>query len=467
MENLHLAAGHSTTPGGEILTIQADGNDFRSCIEDGVLTADQMAGTQTTDADGNLLNPQRELVETQTGMDVFPVTTCPLLFADLEAEGSCAQNATGWWDCVEGVLENCQHKTDDNGTKLPVLRGCNRVNRLTSHKTKFWSDDTPPVMLGTIGITSDEWHMMTITSHPDGTKGFVTYIDGVKRAATPYANVGEPPHSGSGGPTGSDFPVNGGDPIDPVGPFRFCGREKPGDWDGGGAGAVFDPERYSNVELAHFSVYEDAMTAEQVEELRQAYFTEFFPVQVEGYSSHGGTCRGPGGVNDKVSSKYKSPVTLEECATECNDNAGQCKGFGYSQTANGGECLIYGPSFSGACSDTSATSPTACAALGTCSDDPATKTSDEVCGACSLASATTIATCEQIGGTWTAATWTSAGATWNEPSGGWTGDHHSSDLVVGVAASAGYTCYDVDPYDHHPQCSGTVGEVDDTPWLCT
>ena len=157
MENLHLAAGHSTTPGGEILTILADGNDFRSCIMEGVLTANQMEGTQTKDADGNLLNPEREAVETQTGMDVFPVTTCPSLFADLEAEGVCAKNATtGFWDCVDGVLKYCRHKTDGDGNELPDIEGCNRISRLTSHKTKFWSDDDPPKMLGTIGITSDE-----------------------------------------------------------------------------------------------------------------------------------------------------------------------------------------------------------------------------------------------------------------------------------------------------------------------
>jgi hypothetical protein len=450
MENLHL---HSSSPGGEILTILADGNDFKSCVKEGVLTANQFAGTATKDADGNVLNPERETVEQLTGMDVFPATTCPVLFADLETEGVCTKNTTTQdWECPD-VMGRCIY----NETSKEV-QGCNRVNRGSSTKSKFWSDDDPPKMLGTIGITNDEWHMVTVTTHPDGSKGHVTYIDGVARSAIPYrAGVGEDPGYANG-------PVNGGDPIDPVGPFRFCGREKPGDWSGE-AGAVFDAERYSNVELAHFSVYEGAMTGAQVEELRQAYFTRFFPPRKEGYYATRGACRGPGGENDKVNSKYKTGMTLDACATECDNNAGQCKGFAYSPTANGGECLIYGPAFSGSCSDASATSPTACAALGTCSD--AAKTSEDTCGACSLPSGTSEATCDQIGGTWTPATWTSSGATWNEPTGDWISDYHPSDLVVGVVESGDYTCYDVDNQDHHPKCEGSLGTVDDTSYRCT
>jgi hypothetical protein len=479
MENLHLQSGRRRIrdAGGEILTILADGNDYKGCVKDGLLNANQMSETNAVDANGNRLNPGRELVEQQTGLDVFPITTCPLLFQDLQTEGVCPLNATtGKWECP-AVMRRCSYE-DELGNTTDTMQICGqrgsasgapsrsaagRLDRITSTRSSFWSDDTPPKMLGTIGITNDEWHMFTITTHPEsGKKGFVTYIDGVTRAALPYiTGVGQDA-------TVPGLPVNGGDPIDPTGPFRFCGREKPGDWSGE-AGAVFDPERYSNVELAHFSVYGEAMTGVQVEALRQEYFKQFFPKRVEGYSMTPGACRGPGGVNDKVNSKYKKEMsTLDACAKECNDNAGQCKGFAYSPTSNNGECLIYGPGFSGSCSVTSATSPTGCEALGTCSD--AAKTSEDTCGACSLPSATTDATCAQIGGTWTPATWTSSNAVWTGPSDGWLSDYFSSDLVVGVVAAGSegdYTCYDVDTKDHHAKCAGQVAEVNVTSYLCT
>merc|ERR1719443_874228 len=202
------------------------------------------------------------------------------------------------------------------------------------------------------------------------------------------------------------------------------------------------------------------MTAAQVEELRQAYLTRFWPKAKAGYSDKPGACRGSGGANDKVNSKYKSPLTLDECTQECNAHAGTCKGFAYNPDANGGECLIYGPGFAGACSDTSAASPTACANLGTCSDGGL---SIDNCGSCSIASGTTQATCEGVGGTWTAGTWTSAGATWTEPSDGWASDFHPTNLIVHSDGegygSLDYTCYDADTYDHHAQCEGFIDPI--------
>jgi len=432
LENLHL---DGSSPGGEILTILGDGNDFQSCTDDATVTAAQMEGTAT--------NTDREAIETKTDMDVFPATTCTKLIADLTAEG------------VD--MDKAKEKCKIDATTSAVTQ-CNRVQRSRSIKSRYFADDDKrDKVLGTIGITNDQWHMLTITTKPDGTKGFTQYLDGVARAGTPYVE-------GVGYDNGYDKgPYNGGDPIDPVGPMRFCGREKPGDWSGE-AGARFDEERYCNLQLAHFSVYSDAMTAVQVEELRQEYFKKFFPKAVAGYTNTPGACRGPGGENDKVSSKYKGDTTLDACAKECNDHA-HCKGFAYNPDANSGECLIYGPDFAGACSDGAADSPTACAALGTCSNKD--QTSESSCGACSVKSGTTKETCEQVAGTWTPATWTSAGATWTEPTGGWTGDYHSSQLVVGVVESAGYTCYDVDPYDHHPTCTGTVAELDDSKYRCT
>jgi len=118
---------------------------------------------------------------------------------------------------------------------------------------------------------------------------------------------------------------------------------------------------------------------------------------------------------------------------------------------------VHGPGMAGTCSDSSASEggPTACAALGTCSD--ASKTSEETCGQCSEPSGTSKKGCETVKGTWTAATWTSANAKWNEPDDPWTGDFHIGTIVKKYVATHGkeYKCHDIDPTDHQAKCTGS------------
>jgi hypothetical protein len=166
-----------------------------------------------------------------------------------------------------------------------------------------------------------------------------------------------------------------------------------------------------------------------------------------------GACRGPGGVNDKVNSKIIHQTPLEDCKKYCEEEA-HCVAYAYHPEANGGECLVHGSGMAGSCSDASAKSPDACAALGSCSDS--TKTSVDTCGTCSEASADSKTACTSVKGTWSAATWTSAGATWIDPEDPWKSDYHPSVIVKGTTlGSAGYKCYDVDPIDHEAKCTGS------------
>jgi len=166
-----------------------------------------------------------------------------------------------------------------------------------------------------------------------------------------------------------------------------------------------------------------------------------------------GACRGPGGKDDKVNSKFIHQTTLQECNTHCEAEA-HCVAYAYHAEANGGECLVYGPGMSGSCSDASAKSPDACAALGSCSDS--TKTSKDTCGTCSEATADSKTACASVRGEWSAATWTSAGASWIDPDDPWKSDYHSSLIVKGTTNDAGYACYDVDPKDHEAKCTGSA-----------
>jgi hypothetical protein len=520
VENLHVSDAHDDGPeqdpsgrrragisshdygsygdvGGEVSVILADSNDVQSCLRataggawtpEGTIPLSYLEGNMKTSADGKdvvMNNEWRQGVEINSTknvdwqtrrrtrpVDVFPAMTCQDAFADFMAEGTAS--AGGNTVNMANMLLACVDGSGNEVTNEDDAMMCSRFTRGKTAYTRVFAEPGRTIMNrpGNIGVTKDGtdsggddgWHMLTITTNTDGTKGFAFYIDGVNRAALPMQ-----PGVGNGdrgvrnyGYEG--YPINGGDPIDPEGPFRFCGRETPGDWTGEHA-VQFQDHRYSHVQLAHFSVYGEAMTGAQIEELRQAYVARFFPNAVEGYSSLPGTCRGPGGNDEnKVNSKSKGGLTLEECKQECDSNAGLCKGFAYSTT----ECLIYGPGFAGSCSDASITSKDLCKSLGACADaDKCVSSTGQVllgkacqdrCGDCSDPTAESIQSCDTVDGTWTPLTWTAAAGSWTEPADGWTGDNHPDTSVATVRpdASGAYRCYDNDLYDHHPQCTGNV-----------
>jgi hypothetical protein len=133
------------------------------------------------------------------------------------------------------------------------------------------------------GLHDGAWHMLTILTHPDG---FSTYVDGEIASSMP--------------PEGKDVSnPNGGGPIDPVGTMRLCGRQKPGDWEGE-AGSPYDEERYFMGELAHFSVFDVAMTHAQVKFMMDEYGTRFFDMEPKG------SCFGHG-------TGYMCGLTASEC----------------------------------------------------------------------------------------------------------------------------------------------------------
>merc|ERR1711884_910282 len=121
------------------------------------------------------------------------------------------------------------------------------------------STDTDPKVL--TNMYNGKWHQMVLTTNPAGGKGYHVYIDGELQAASPYqAGIGV--DRGFGNP---EKYVNwrgvGGDPIDPVGPIRFCGRAVPSAWRDGEEGqTTFDKNRYYAGQVAHFSVWNQALS---------------------------------------------------------------------------------------------------------------------------------------------------------------------------------------------------------------
>lgn len=168
-----------------------------------------------------------------------------------------------------------------------------------------------------------------------------------------------------------------------------------------------------------------------------------------------GPCRGPGGPLDKVNGRSAIEHTQGMCEEAC-DSLADCAGYSYCDSCNGGECNLHGPGLDGACSDSSATDPAACAALGTCVED-AEKTTASTCGSCSEATAPSEETCGSVGGVWTALTWETAGAVWEDSEDPWTGGSHPSSVIRGTTEEedSRYLCYDIHPEDHLATCTGS------------
>ena len=131
-------------------------------------------------------------------------------------------------------------------------------------------------------------------------KGYSVYIDGQLRAGNPYSGAGwdnmRYRHKGggywlsSGGPALEDgqreAATHGGDPIDPVGPMRLCGRiqNRPGDsgltqghWGAQNVNGTLGmhPDRYFMGKVAHASFFSHAMTKEQVNVLMASYVKQY------------------------------------------------------------------------------------------------------------------------------------------------------------------------------------------------
>ena len=63
-----------------------------------------------------------------------------------------------------------------------------------------------------------------------------------------------------------------------------------------------------------------------------------------------GSCRGPGGVNDKVNNRFADEIDEDECKAYCEAEP-NCNGYAHSAAINEGDCILHGPGLAGTCSD--------------------------------------------------------------------------------------------------------------------
>ena len=146
---------------------------------------------------------------------------------------------------------------------------------------KGWSD-TMPSQHGAVD-NGNMWHMLTLTTHPDGSKGYSVYLDGQMRAGMPYAGMGVDMFETDENWTRVQTAM-AGDPINPEGPMRFCGRlatyggAETGYWADEnlhGFDAGWHSRRYFMGKVTHASFFSAAMTKAQVNALMQSYIDQY------------------------------------------------------------------------------------------------------------------------------------------------------------------------------------------------
>jgi len=134
--------------------------------------------------------------------------------------------------------------------------------------TDYGIQDTDLVSLN--NVDNGNWHQLILSTRQDGAKGFNVYVDGVLQASSPSGKGKSNPYESS------PWLARGGEPIDPVGPIRFCGRAKPAEWNGGTEGEYeWDSDRYFRGQVAHFAVWDSSFTHEEASFLYFLYYNEY------------------------------------------------------------------------------------------------------------------------------------------------------------------------------------------------
>ena len=181
------------------------------------------------------------------------------------------------------VNPHCYMYEADGVTKNPAAEACYRqkdpatgVSLDNAVKTSASTDTDSAIRDYDNGL----WHHLVLTTRPDGQKGYNQYLDGVLRAASPYVE-GVGLNKGYGDPSYANHMGVGGSPIDPAGYIRLCGRKKPSTWkdmmndESDAEVAVYDPKRYFRGKVAHFSVWNSALSQDQVNDLHKSYVDKY------------------------------------------------------------------------------------------------------------------------------------------------------------------------------------------------
>ncbi|BDA48704.1 hypothetical protein COCOBI_12-3860 [Coccomyxa sp. Obi] len=115
-----------------------------------------------------------------------------------------------------------------------------------------YGDNSARNQLNTNPVDDGAWHMMTVTTHPDGSRGFLVYVDGNLAASLPSTD----PNALNATLDNVNLLLDGGRPIFFQGGYIYlCGR------------ADGDPSRSFSGSVSHLSLFSTVLTATQIRDL--------------------------------------------------------------------------------------------------------------------------------------------------------------------------------------------------------
>jgi hypothetical protein len=225
------------------------------------------------------------------GDPIMPTTVTDQVHIQFEKSGSIKTILYDKTDISRFQLPCMQQYCGSNAAEWAVNPHCYRYNSngefdqgaydcWQSGRTNAETETEPAIRDYDNGL----WHHLVLTTRPDGQKGYNQYLDGVLRSASPYApGVGKDkgysePYNAADNTGWRNYLGVGGSPIDPVGDIRLCGRNRPVSWADQEADpfeAQYDPRRYFRGKVAHFSVWNSALSQDQVNDLHKSYVDRY------------------------------------------------------------------------------------------------------------------------------------------------------------------------------------------------
>lgn len=225
------------------------------------------------------------------GDPIMPTTVTDQVHIQFEKSGSIKTILYDKTDISRWQLPCMQQYCGSNAAEWAVNPHCYRYNSTggfdqgaydcwQSGRTNAETETDPAIRDYDNGL----WHHLVLTTRPDGQKGYNQYLDGVLRSASPYVSgVGKDkgyaePYNAADNTGWRNYLGVGGSPIDPVGDIRLCGRNRPVSWadrDADPFEAQYDPRRYFRGKVAHFSVWNSALSQDQVNDLHKSYVDRY------------------------------------------------------------------------------------------------------------------------------------------------------------------------------------------------
>eukprot|EP00887_Chlorella_sp_A99_P005410 scaffold1.g5410.t1 len=137
------------------------------------------------------------------------------------------------------AINLCMQDANDDATALTFVDSDGAVSSNAFRNTT-----------GLLDVNDGDWHMITLSTFPNNTAGYALYVDGREAGAITNASTGT---------FGAPVEATGGQPAEIDEPIHLCARSD------------LDPDRFYDGAVAHLTIWNDALTPDQVAGIYRQY----------------------------------------------------------------------------------------------------------------------------------------------------------------------------------------------------